>query len=158
MNEIQFWKMGWNLNARKLSPKNFCMFLTSHPRNDDLIGSNIWCHFRSWKIKTAPIFFGKSSIAFEFLSLHFWELNSVHPDRSYVDLFIFKRKHYLWALVLNQFGLSSSTVAGPTKLKSMFTVECGTSTGGGVYQLAQKACERDFPRFAMCIWFRISPS
>ena len=32
-------------------------------------------------------FFGKSSIALEFLSPHFSELDSVHPDRRYVDLF-----------------------------------------------------------------------
>ena len=40
-------------------------------------------------MKTTPFFSGKNSIALEFLSPDFSELDSVHPDRSYVDLFFF---------------------------------------------------------------------
>ena len=43
--------------------------------------------FSAMKDENQTVFLSESSIALEFLSPHFSGLNSVHPDRSYVDLF-----------------------------------------------------------------------
>ena len=50
------------------------------PENDVKRSDVVFGHERSHR------FFGESSIALEFLSPHFSKLNSVRPDRGYVDL------------------------------------------------------------------------
>ena len=42
-------------------------------------------HFRAWYVINIQFFFGKSFIAFKFLSPHLSELDSVHSNQSYVD-------------------------------------------------------------------------
>ena len=74
MNGIQLWEMEWQeLECDKTLNENFLYFLhISGPKmtSNDLIGSNIWRHFRPWKMKTTPIFCLKF-YALEFLSTYF---------------------------------------------------------------------------------------
>ena len=66
----------------------FSIFFTNHARK--------WRQ-TIWLVQTFDVIFGhESSIALEFFSPHFSELISVHPDRSYVDLFIFNKGFYLY--------------------------------------------------------------
>jgi len=62
-------------------------------KNDDLIGSK-------FELQTFGVIFGhnlwpikdlKHGMALEFLSPLLSELKSIHPERSYVDLFFFNR-------------------------------------------------------------------
>ena len=70
-----------------------CPKLTSN----DLIGSNIWRHFRPWNIKKTYRFFGKSSIALDFLSPCLFFSTG---DTSYIESGSFMLILTIWDLTI----------------------------------------------------------
>ena len=109
--------MRWTFTEKIICSLHFMTEMTSN----DLIGSNIWRHFRSWKMKTKPISFGKSSTALEFLSPPFLRIE-FRSSRSKLFQFI-----YFQAVALcmplttlhhdDQIASSCSLVSNPIKFQ-----------------------------------------